>query len=225
MSIRWESYRGNERSENRDFGFFMKCFNTDILVVVDGGNNGDRPKDFVVSFVDSLRKAIKKLTKIETPKAFIKALGITRATLKGKYIKETLCYSVLLLNHSKRACWAVSCGDCRVGSIDGATGEVIWRTNVHTLANWDGQFFSGDHLCRDGISVVTRCFSLKRYCEPEIVQLDYEVGTWCLATDGYWLEKQMQGMTICSDDTSILVYNNNINDMEIFNPENFFYEK
>jgi serine/threonine protein phosphatase PrpC len=124
------------------------------------------------------------------PAQLSQALRVFHAQSRFRYLQETASYA-LAVRSSTGAVWALVCGDCRVGLIEpgGAAAQVLWLPPVHTMANALGQTFDGQHARLPQRHLLTRCWNAKRFHQPELLHFEAGGHTLCLATDGFWLER------------------------------------
>jgi serine/threonine protein phosphatase PrpC len=131
--------------------------------------------------------------------------------LRAQYLHETASYIILIYDKNTKNGWVLHCGDCRFGLMQ--SDGINWLTNVHTLANADGNFFSASHYDDPKRHTVTRCLNAKRFIVPEIQKVDLpENVPWLLCTDGYWAEykgKKKEWEQL-SDDASCLKISNQL---------------
>lgn len=63
--------------------------------------------------------------------------------LKVQYLHEIASYIILIYDKNTENGWVLHCGDCRLGIMQ--SDGINWLTNVHTLANANGDFFDSSH--------------------------------------------------------------------------------
>jgi serine/threonine protein phosphatase PrpC len=127
--------------------------------------------------------------------------------------KKSVSFLVAAFKRSQLL-FTVHAGDCRAGVKHEAGPS--WKTTVHSLATALQSVTEAELVAHPLRNQLTRVFNNKRYCEPEITELQCEcVGGAILVTDGYWagLPKEDQRINftsgwqtdaVCDDDVSRL---------------------
>lgn len=187
--VQWTSQRGRGCADNRDQGgcVLAGCF--DVGVVVDASQQGEHGQALARELVAVVLDAAQGECAPD-PAQLSQALRVFHAQSRFRYLQETASYA-LAVRSSTGAVWALVCGDCRVGLIEpgGAAAQVLWLPPVHTMANALGQTFDGQHARLPQRHLLTRCWNAKRFHQPELLHFEAGGHTLCLATDGFWLER------------------------------------
>ena len=129
--MQWYSRKGNDCTDNRDFGAFLSTPTFELAVIVDASQRGALGAGLARDWGTSVVEAAKGLSTF-SPEELMLRLRNLHGELRYRYLTETASYAIAGINHDGAA-WAMSCGDCRVGLIH--IDQKNWLTPVHTLAN------------------------------------------------------------------------------------------
>lgn len=205
-SAQWYSRKGNDCTDNRDFGAFLSTPAFELAVIVDASRRGALGADLARDWGTSVVDAAKSLSTFN-PDEFLPWLRNLHGELRYQYLTETASYAIAGIDHNGDG-WAMSCGDCRVGLIH--MDQKNWLTPVHTLANAIDGAFERRHAVLPSRHTVTRCWKSKRFAPPEVVTFAAGSAQICMATDGHWLEHEwlLNPLDELMDDASCLVLHN-----------------
>jgi serine/threonine protein phosphatase PrpC len=205
MFWQWTSRQGNERKTNNDAVAIIDKESFFFTIIVDAAEQGSLGAELAHYWTQTVATFIQAETSCPVPVAIIDFMKEAQKQLRTKFLHEIASYTILLHNKTNKKSSAIICGDCRIG-IKQAEG-INWLSNVHTLANVEGEFFGAQH--NDDLSrhTITRSLNAKRFTTPEIQKLTLDENeSWLLCTDGYWAEyigEQKEWLQL-SDDASCL---------------------
>ena len=201
--VQWYSRKGNDCTDNRDFGAFLSTPTFELAVIVDASQRGALGAGLARDWGTSVVEAAKGLSTF-SPEELMLRLRNLHGELRYRYLTETASYAIAGINHDGAA-WAMSCGDCRVGLIH--IDQKNWLTPVHTLANAIDGAFERRHADLPSRHTVTRYWKATRFSPPEVVTFTAGSGRICLASDGHWLEHEwlLNPLDELMDDASCLV--------------------
>lgn len=204
--IRWYSRKGQGRKQNCDVAGVIVKQNYLFAVVADAAENSGRASaEYVYTWIKQLIDNISISEEINQ-NIVLEKMQDAYLCIRQQFLKEKACYCALLIDFSKSDVIAYSCGDCRVGWQYG--DECIrWFSVVHSIANWKGEEFSEKHAASPNRHIVTKSLNAKRFNFPDMVGGTYKKNvSWILATDGYWVDHQMQAILSENliDDSSVL---------------------
>lgn len=219
--VQWYSRKGNNGTDNRDFGAFLSTPTFELAVIVDASQRGALGADLARDWGTSVVDAARGLSTFSAEELMLR-LRIFHEKLRYRYLTETASYAIAGIDHDGTA-WGMSCGDCRVGLIH--MDQKNWLTPVHTLANAIDGAFERRHADLPSRHTVTRCWKSKRFDQPEVVTFAAGSDRICLASDGHWLEHEwlLNPLDELIDDASCLVLHHDVLDSQLETDWNNFH--
>jgi serine/threonine protein phosphatase PrpC len=205
VGLHWFSQKGLSRKQNSDACSVFSSKSHVLALIGDASEHGLRGAEYIEQW---MRYVVDEVANADAPTCqFVLAkMRQGQAALRQRFPAERACYGALFIDHHIKAAWTFACGDCRVG-LQIENDAFKWITPVHSRANWRGDEFTAEHAILESRHSVTRTLNSKRFQLPEIVKVEYNPSaTWILATDGYWIEQQIQKIPIpeLEDDASFL---------------------
>jgi serine/threonine protein phosphatase PrpC len=211
MNWRWFSRKGNERSYNHDAAGLVVEQNYVFAIIADAAKS-DQASSLAHYWVQTHIQHFQGRQPPPTYSEILLFMEDTHRYLRRIYPYSIASYCAVLLHKHTEKAWVVFCGDCRLGLRD-AQGEMSWISNVHTVANFNGDFFTSEYLDDPLRHTLTRRLTAKRFMAPEVMQFNWPFGNGdtcalCLCSDGYWAEHLGLGSQIelLSDDASCLIF-------------------
>lgn len=213
MKWLWFSQQGSQRQHNHDAACLVVAHDYVFAMIVDAAEKGSNGAGLARHWAQSIARHLLQLTDLPTPDQVVDSMRTAHQSLRDHYLCERAAYCAILLNTHGQQAWFFSCGDCRLGIKQ--SGKIIWLSNVHTLANFNGEEFSDVHLSDPNRHTLTRCLKARSFTEPEVIQFDWPIdpskeSSLCLCSDGYWAEHIEQGVNLefLEDDASFLELSN-----------------
>jgi serine/threonine protein phosphatase PrpC len=205
VGLHWFSQKGLSRKQNNDACSVFSSSSHILALIGDASERGLRGAEYIEQW---MRFVVDAAANADTPtyQLVLQKMQQGQGILRQHFPTERACYGALFIDNHTKAAWAFSCGDCRVG-LQMGNGEFKWMTPVHSMANWRGNEFTAEHTILESRHSATRTLNSRRFELPEIVEVEYNSSaTWVLATDGYWIEQQIQKIPISKleDDASFL---------------------
>lgn len=201
----WYSRKGSQCKENRDACGVFTSARYSFYLVVDASERGPLGCVFIAKWIQYVVESLASKEVLDVD-VVMNVMRDGHSTLRTKFAAERACYCAFLIGHDLRRAWAITCGDCRVGT-KLSSGAVQWLTSVHRVANMDGTAFGLEHLRRPVDETVTRCLKASSFQKPEVQELQMEdQHVWVIASDGFWTREMIDGSNVVTweDDASYL---------------------
>ena len=205
LNAQWFSRKGSARKQNSDACAVFLSRSHTLAIIGDASERGLRGAKYVEQWMRFIVDQISQ-TAMPSREIVLSKMEQGQVTMRQQFPAERACYGALFMDHDNQVAWTFSCGDCRIG-VQLANGDLRWITPVHSRANWRGEEFTIAHALSSSRQTVTRTLNSRRFDPPEIVEATYNSSaSWILATDGYWIDQQIQKIPITSleDDASFL---------------------
>lgn len=205
VGVHWFSQQGSSRKQNSDACSVFSSRSHVLALIGDASERGLRGAEYIKQW---MRYVVDEVANADTPSCYLilNKMQQGQGAMRQDFPAERASYAALFIDHYTKAAWAFSCGDCRVG-LQIENGEFKWLTPVHSMVNWRGDEFTSEHTLPASRHSVTRTLNSRRFDRPEIIEVAYNTSaSWILATDGYWIEQQIQKIPIADleDDASFL---------------------
>ena len=216
MHYHWISQQGNERRINNDAALFIEHEQYYFAMIVDAAQKGQPSRAFTQFILNHMASGIVEISSPSMPhcQTVITLLKNLQKKLRTDYLLNIASYLILLVPKWATGLKAqvIHCGDCRLGARK-SDGSIVWQTNVHTAANPEGLWFSGNDCSKPERHILTRSLNARRFHTPDTQQLSFSDATcWLLCTDGYWAEHLLtkKNWFELEDDASCLELSNQI---------------
>ncbi|WP_295748364.1 hypothetical protein [Undibacterium sp.] len=203
VSVHWFSRKGQARERNSDACAVFSNASTILAIIGDASEKGLQGSEYVMTWMASVVDQM-AIENAPTCDLILTVMRNVHRQLRPNFPSARACWGALFIDHKNEKVWMFSCGDCRAG-IENEDGTIKWHTTVHSQANWQGEEFLPAHAKMPYRHQVTRSLNAKRFVDPDVMEIDYDQqGRWVLATDGYWVEHQMECASIhdLQDDAS-----------------------
>jgi len=209
MNWHWFSRQGTQRQHNHDAASLVVAHDYVFAMIVDAAEKGSDGAGLARYWTQTIALKLSELAGLPTHDQVMEVMRSAHLSLRDHYICERAAYCAILLHTQGQQAWFISCGDCRLGIKQDA--KITWLSNVHTLANFNGEEFSATHLSDPNRHTLTRCLKARSFTKPDVIQFDWpidpsKVSSLCLCSDGYWAEHIGHGvrLELLEDDASFL---------------------
>lgn len=213
--MQWVSRKGNCRNSNNDAAALVITEQYLFAFVVDAAEKGGNGTNLAQRWAKTNAQRIIELPEPPYPVNIIDTMRETHTLLRTDFLHERASYCALLLHHKTQNSWAIHCGDCRLGSQK--EGNTTWLTNVHTLANPYGEYFTLEDSKNPDRHTLTRCINARRFERPDVKKIPWGTDlNWILCSDGFWADHIDQNIPLeqLEDDASCLAISGNLTDIE-----------
>jgi len=187
MYWQWTSRQGNNRQSNNDAVAIVSGKSFFFALLADTAEKGSKGAEFARYWAQTIAHFVLEASEFPSTVQLIDYMRDAQKQLRTQYLQEIASYIILIYDKNTGNGWVLHCGDCRLGIMQ--SDGITWITNVHTLANANGDFFKLHHYNDPSRHILTRCLKARRFIEPDIQKINFLEGTrWLLCTDGYWAE-------------------------------------
>lgn len=203
MELSWNSKRGTHRKTNNDFLGVLNHKNYCVCLLLDASSKTEESSKFSQEWVSSF---IRRLSAHEylSDEIITHVLQVNHESFRRRYLFEIASYACVYIDKYKPKAFALVVGDCRVGNTDRSMQNIIWRTQVHTLANATGEELTVDALKKRERNVLTRALNARRFEKPELSKFSIE-SDLVLATDGFWVPYELQDNARLDDESYLVI--------------------
>ncbi|MBA2659212.1 MAG: hypothetical protein H0U72_06625 [Nitrosospira sp.] len=205
LGVHWFSQQGSSRKQNSDACSVFSSRSHILALIGDASERGLRGAEYIEQW---MRYVVDEVANVDALSyhLILNKMQEGQGAMREHFPAERACYAAIFIDHQTKATWAFLCGDCRVG-LQTENGGFNWLTPVHSQVNWRANEFTSEHAFLTPRHSVTRTLNSRRFDPPEVIEVAYNTSaSWILATDGYWIEQQIQKIPIADleDDASFL---------------------
>lgn len=188
-TVKWHTQTGSHTSDNRDTFAHAVQEQASVYLIADGSTTHPRSGELAQALLNDLTNGFNKLstTELNTEQianALLQVIALSHQTLRADFPLAACSYLVLCLLPD--AALTLHEGDCCLGAMQ-YDGEITWLSAVHCAPNWQGNLTHAQIAQESSRHTLTRCFSARRTCNPEINYWPAHPNQrWLLASDGFW---------------------------------------